>query len=267
MQVKPIITLTTDFGYSDPLAGIVKGIILGIDPEARIVDISHGITKYGVKEAALAIGISYKHFPPRTIHVVVVDPGVGSERRPIIVETENYYFVGPDNGVFSVVYNENRDCRVFHLTADHYFMRRRSATFHGRDIFAPVAAWLSAGTSASKFGDSIPDYVRLSLPSPSVSTNTTVEGEVIYVDHFGNAITNISAAEIDRLCSTNPQGTLKIILKDRHLPFVRHYREAGDKGPHALIDSLDCLELFVYEGNASSEHDIKVGDIVKVSKD
>lgn len=264
MQAKPIITLTTDFGYSDPLAGIMKGVIAGINPEARIVDITHGIGAYSIKEAALVIGMSYKHFPPKTIHVVVIDPGVGSERRPILVETDNYYFVGPDNGVFSFVYNENKDCSVLHLTADHYFLRRRSATFHGRDIFAPVAAWLSTGVSASKFGESITDYSRLSLPFPSMTTNTTLAGEVIYVDHFGNAITNISIAEIDMLRSANPNRALKITLKDRHIPFVRYYREAGNKGLYALIDSMDYLEIFVYMGDAASEFDIKVGDAVRV---
>lgn len=264
MQVKPIITLTTDFGYSDPLVGIVKGVILGINHEARIVDIAHGIVKYDVKAAAFAIGISYKHFPPNTIHVVVVDPGVGSERRPILVETGSYQFVGPDNGVFSVVYNENKDCSVSHLTADHYFLRRRGATFHGRDIFAPVAAWLSTGVSPSKFGENITDYASLSLPFPSMTTNTTLEGEVIYVDHFGNAITNISIAEIDMLSSANPGGILKITLKGRRIPFVRYYREAVNKGLYALIDSMDYLEIFAYMGDAASEYGIKVGDAVMV---
>lgn len=264
MQNIPIITLTTDFGYKDPLSGIVKGVILGINPAVNIVDITHGISKYNVREAALTIGISYRQFPPRTIHIVVADPGVGSERRPILVNTENYYFIGPDNGVFSIVYNENKRCEVLHLTAEHYFVRDRGVTFHGRDIFAPVAAWLSKGIIISNFGERITNYVEIPFPGPSMPTKATLEGEVINIDHFGNAITNIRARDLNLLRNAESKGPLRIVSKGRWVPLKTYYSQATDKGLYALINSMDYLELFVYKGDASSEFDIKVGDKVGV---
>jgi S-adenosylmethionine hydrolase len=261
---KPIITLTTDFGYRDPLSGIMKGVILSINPDANVVDITHGIGKYNVREAALTIGISYRQFPPRTIHVVVADPGVGSARRPIMVVTENYYLIGPDNGVFSVVYNESKRCEVRHLTAEHYFNRERSATFHARDIFAPVAAWLSKGIISSNFGDPVKDFVRLPLPVPAMPTKTALEGEVIHIDHFGNAITNIRVEDVALLRSAKPDGMIRIVTKGMEVPLKQYYSQVEDKGLYALINSMDRLELFVYRGNASKQFEIKVGDTLGV---
>ncbi|MCL5024254.1 MAG: SAM-dependent chlorinase/fluorinase [Nitrospirae bacterium] len=261
---KPIITLTTDFGYRDPLSGIVKGVILNINPDVNLVDITHGIGKYNVREAALMIGMSYRLFPSRTIHVVVADPGVGSERRPLMVITENHYFVGPDNGVFSVVYYENERCEVLHLTADHYFKRKQSATFHARDVFAPVAAWLSKGVLAPNFGTPITDYVKLPFPVPSMPTKTALEGQVIHVDHFGNAITNIRAEDLEMLRNVRPEGTLKVVMKGMQLAMKEYYSQAGDKELYALVNSMDRLELFVYRGNASRDFEIKVGDTLGV---
>ncbi len=261
---KPIITLTTDFGYKDPLSGILKGVILSINPDANVVDITHGISKYDVREAALTIGISYRQFPHRTIHVVVADPGVGSSRRPIMVITENYYLIGPDNGVFSMIYNESERCEVLHLTAEHYFNRTRSATFHGRDIFAPVAAWLSKGIISSNFGEPVADFVKLPFPAPSMPTKTALEGEVIQIDHFGNAITNIRPEDLNALRSANPDGTIRIVTKGVQVPLKEYYSQAEDKGLYALINSIDHLELFVYRGNAAKQFELRVGDTLGV---
>jgi S-adenosylmethionine hydrolase len=261
---KPIITLTTDFGYEDPLSGIVKGAIFSINPDANVVDITHGIDKYNVREAALTIGMSYRQFPAMTIHVVVADPGVGSTRRPIMVVTENYYFIGPDNGIFSVVYNECERCEVLHITADHYFNRERGTTFHARDIFAPVAAWLSKGITPSKFGNPITDFVKLLLPVPSMPTKTALEGEVIQIDHFGNAITNIRSEDLNLLRSAKPDRGIRIVTKGVQIPLKEYYSQANDEGLYALINSMDYLELFVYRGNASKDFKIKVGDTLGV---
>ncbi len=263
MKVIPIITLATDFGYRDPLTGIVKGVILGINPEANIVDITHGISKYNVREAALTIGMSYRQFPPRTIHVAVTDPGVGSSRRPILVVTENYYFVGPDNGIFSVIYSESERFQVIHVTADHYFLRKKSATFHARDIFGPVAAWLSKGVVASNFGEPVNDYARFAFPVPNMPTKTTVEGEVIHIDHFGNAITNIKSENLRLLLGEKP-GNLRIVAKGRQIEMKKYYSEAEDRDLYALINSMDLLELFVYRGNAAKQYELKVGDTLGV---
>ena len=264
MADNPIITLTTDFGYRDPLAGIMKGVILSINPDVNVVDITHGITKYHVREAALTIGMSYHEFPSGAIHVVVTDPGVGSERRPIMVVTENYYFIGPDNGVFSIVYSESERCEVLHLTADHYFMRDKSMTFHGRDIFAPVASWLSKGVTSSKFGDPVSDFVKISFPVPSMPTKTTLEGEVIHIDHFGNAITNIKVQDLKLLRSASDKGVVRIVAKGKEIPFREYYSQAEDKGLYALINSMNYLELFIYRGDAASEFNIRVGDTLGV---
>jgi S-adenosyl-L-methionine hydrolase (adenosine-forming) len=262
MQHIPIITLTTDFGSKDPLGGIMKGVILGINPAVRIIDLTHEVSTFNVREAALVIGMSYKQFPQHTIHVVVTDPGVGSQRKPITVKTEHYSLIGPDNGVFSLIYNENEQYRVIHLTEEHYFLRERSTTFDGRDIFAPVAAWLSKGIDVSRFGEEITEYVRLPFPSPSMPTRTTLEGEVILIDHFGNAITNIRTDDISMLRSTMSQGTLWIIMKGKRISLKQYYSQAEDKGLHALENSMGYLEIFVYRGNASAEFNIKVGDTI-----
>ncbi len=264
MENNPIITLTTDFGYREPFSGILKGVVLGINPSAVIIDITHGIEKFNIREAALTIGFSYRHFPSRTIHVVVTDPGVGSGRRPILVVTGDYFFVGPDNGIFSPVYDESERCEVFHLTAEHYFLRGRSATFHARDIFAPVAAWLSKGLNPSFFGEPITDYMKLSFPVPSMPTKTCLKGEVIHTDHFGNAITNIGAGDLNLLLAEKPDGALEIVSKDMRIPLKKFYREAEGQGLCALMNSIDRLELFVYKKDASSEFDIKIGDAVEV---
>jgi hypothetical protein len=264
MQPNPIITLTTDFGVKDPFVGIMKGIMLNINPSVNIVDITHNISPQNIMEAAITIGMSFEYFPHKTIHVVVVDPGVGSIRRPIIVLTDYYCFIGPDNGVFSQIYNVKHEILlVTHITSEHYFIKE-SSTFHGRDIFAPVAAWLSKGIDIIKFGDLITDYVSIPIPSPTVSERNIIEGEVIYIDRFGNAITNIKTQKIEDLYGNNPQGRLKVIVKGKEMPVKNHYSETEGKGLYSLINSFDCLELFVYRGSASSDFGITIGEKVSV---
>ncbi|MBI3378016.1 MAG: SAM-dependent chlorinase/fluorinase [Nitrospirae bacterium] len=265
MQNNPIITLTSDFGYKDPFVGMMKGVILSINPLAKIIDITHGISPHNIKEAALTIGMSHSFFPPKTVHVVVVDPGVGSSRRPILVITDHAYFIGPDNGVFSLIYNsKNETLKVIHLTSEHYFMPDKGPTFHGRDIFSPAAAWLTKGIESVNFGEAITDYVTLHFPSASRPEEKAVEGEVIYIDRFGNAITNIKALDLNMLYGINPEGKIKIIVKERHTELRSHYSQVPDKGLYALVNSTEYLELFTYKGNASSVFDIKVGDVVRV---
>ncbi len=262
---RAIITLTTDFGYRDPLVGMMKGIILGINPDVNIVDISHGIEKYNIKEAAITIGMSFRLFPSRTIHVVVTDPGVGSMRRPILVATEDYYFIGPDNGVFSMVYNEAERIEVIHLTAEHYFLPDRSMTFHGRDIFAPVAAWLSKGVMITNFGEPVSDYTTIHIPKPSMPVKNAIEGEIIYIDHFGNAISNIRYSDLAPFMDQDSDNKgLRIVMKGKQIGIKDYYAQAEDKELYALLNSMNYLELFVYRGDASKEHDIKVGDRIGV---
>lgn len=265
MQYNPVITLTSDFGRKDPFVGIMKGVILNINPLVNIVDITHEISPQNILEAAITIEMSFETFPYKTIHVVVVDPGVGSVRRPIIVITDHYSFIGPDNGVFSQICRlQNETLSVVHITSEHYFMPGRSSTFHGRDIFAPVAAWLSRGIDSSKFGDPISDYVSLNVPVPVIHEENIVEGEVIYIDRFGNAATNIKAQTIEDTLQDKTGRSLRILVKGKEIPFKNYYAEAGEQGLYSLINSFGYIELFVYKGNASSQFDINVGEKVVV---
>ena len=265
MEHSPLITLTSDFGYRDPFVGIMKGVILSINPSANIIDITHGISPQNIMEAAFAIETSFASFPHKTIHVVVVDPGVGSVRRPILVTTDYHYFIGPDNGVFSRIYNSRHETlSVIHITAEHYFLPGRSSTFHGRDVFAPIAAWLSKGINVMNFGDPITDYVNIRLPAPVMSKENTIEGEVIYVDIFGNTITNIQTQQINELRAIKPGGKMKVVVKGEDVAVKKYYSQAEDKSLYSLINSFGYLELFVRNSSASSDFGITVGDKVSV---
>ncbi len=264
MQDNPLITLMTDFGYKEPFVGVMKGVILKINPRVEIVDLTHGITPQNIREAAFAIGTSYKFFPDDTIHVVVVDPGVGSGRRPIIVSTNHHFFIGPDNGAFSYIYRVSQEKpEVIHIKAEHYFLSSKSPTFQGRDVFCPVAAWFSKGVAISKFGDPVTDYQQIELPFPSLSTTGALKGEVIHIDRFGNAITNITKSDIESLCGSGPTPC-RTMLKGREIPFKRHYAEGEEGKLCSLVNSSEFLEFFIYARNAAAEYNITVGDAVEI---
>lgn len=260
-----LITLTTDFGYKDPFVGIMKGVIIGLNPSARIVDITHGITPHNIQETALTIVEIYPYFPANTIHVVVVDPGVGGPRRPILVEAGNQYFIGPDNGIFSLIYKANLDVmEVVHLNAEHYFMDARGSTFHGRDVFAPVAGWLSKGISIDKLGDRIKEYATIEIPSSFIEGREAF-GEVLYLDHFGNAITNIKRDVIETLLNAGPAGKIEIDIQGRKAELKSYYSHALSGTLSSVINSGGFVEVFLFEGNASEMFGIKPGDKVKAS--
>src|SRR5271169_1125677 len=196
MSESRIVTFTTDFGLSDPFVGIMHGVVLNIHPETSIVDISHAVASYDVFDGAWTIAQAYRFFPPRTVHVVVVDPGVGGTRRAIIVETEDYVFIAPDNGVLSLVEMREPKFTVRHVTAERYFLQPVSRTFHGRDVFSPVAGWLSKGVAPADFGPEITDYVRLPFPAVEHISTNEVRGGIVKVDKFGNLITNLSELDV-----------------------------------------------------------------------
>jgi S-adenosylmethionine hydrolase len=263
--IRPLITLTSDFGTKDPFVGQMKGVILNTNPDVEMVDITHNISPHNIREGAVLTGLSYEYFPVRTIHLVVVDPGVGSRRRPIIVATQNHYFVGPDNGLFSMVYKKEKDFfSVTHITAEHYFLKKDSATFHGRDVFAPVAGWLSKGIPVSHFGAEIDDFMNIHLPEPGRPSRNTIEGEVMYIDRFGNAITNISSDLLRD--SLNGGERLRIVLKGNVVSFRNCYSEVEDKDLYCLINSCGLLEFFIFRGNAAESFGIRIGDIVGIIK-
>lgn len=262
MEPRPLISLTTDFGCKDPFVAIMKGVILNINPSVRIVDITHDISPQNILEAAFALEMSYRSFPHNTIHVAVVDPGVGSERRPLLVVAAHHYFIGPDNGVFSRIYNSSERLEVIHITADHYFLPQRSSTFHGRDVFAPVAAWMSKGIDISKFGDPVSDYVTIPVPKPVVTDENRIDGEIIHIDRFGNLITNIDAQNIltGKRLDINPN----VVIKGMEVSLKKYYSEGEEKRLYFLINSFGYLELFVNRGNASADFDITIGEKVRV---
>jgi S-adenosyl-L-methionine hydrolase (adenosine-forming) len=186
---RPLITLTTDFGFSDHFVGVMKGVILGIQPLAQVIDISHGVQPYDIASGAFTIAQAYRYFPKRTIHVVVVDPGVGSARRPLLAEMAGQYFVAPDNGVLSMVFAREKP-RVRHITNERYFLHPVSRTFHGRDVFSPVAAHVAAGVTPAQFGKRIEDYICASFDKPTHTGKHTWTGAILKSDHFGNLATN-----------------------------------------------------------------------------
>lgn len=186
---KPILTLTTDFGTADHFVGVMKGVILGICPAASIVDISHEVKPFEISQGAFLVAQAWRYFPPKTVHVAVVDPGVGTARRPILVEAHGQYFIGPDNGVLAMVYTDAPH-KAREITAEKYFLQPPSRTFHGRDIFAPAAAHLARGARPSSFGPPIEDHLKIAFAEPQRIARRVWCGTVLHADRFGNLITN-----------------------------------------------------------------------------
>jgi S-adenosyl-L-methionine hydrolase (adenosine-forming) len=188
-SAKPIVTLTTDFGTSEHFVGVMKGVILGICPAASIVDITHEVQPFEIAHGAFVIAQAWRWFPPKTVHVAVVDPGVGTSRRPILVEAHGHYFIGPDNGLLAMVYT-GQPHKAREITAEKYFLQPQSRTFHGRDIFAPAAAHLARGVRPSSFGKPIEDHLKISFAEPQRVARRVWCGTVLHTDRFGNLITN-----------------------------------------------------------------------------
>ena len=243
MANRPVVTLTTDFGLNDHFVGTMKGVILNIAPDAEIVDICHSVQAFDVLDGALAIAQAYKYFPVGTIHVVVVDPGVGTARRPIILSTEREYFVAPDNGVLSMIYAREERLRVRHVTEEHYFIRPVSQTFHARDVFSPVAGWLAKGVDSAKFGEEISDYVKFQAPKPKPVDGNTLRGVVLKVDRFGNLVTNFTPQDVPALFKS-PTPTFKIVVGKREVTEINStYSEGSPNEVFAILGSMGYLEI------------------------
>jgi S-adenosylmethionine hydrolase len=248
---RPIITLTTDFGSSDHFVGAMKGVILDILPEARIVDICHSVQAFDVLDGALTISQAYSYFPNRTIHVVIVDPGVGTARRPILASSDKYHFVAPDNGVLSLVYAREPRMHVRHITSEHYFLQPVSNTFHGRDIFAPVAAYLAKEVDSLKFGDEVEDYVRFSAPKPKAVDQNRVRGVVLKVDRFGNLITNITPQDVPMLFAAEGKA-FKIVVGNCEITEIHSaYAEGAPGEVMGVLGSMGFLEIAANRGAAA----------------
>jgi S-adenosylmethionine hydrolase len=256
-----LITLTTDFGYHDSFVGVMKGVILRINAQARIVDLTHGIPRHNIGAAALMLRHAVAYFPDATIHVAVVDPGVGSQRRPLLLQTEKRYLIGPDNGVLTLALERKEPNYAVCLSNPSYHLKPSSGTFHGRDVFSPVAAYLSLGIPPSAFGEPVEEFVRLPWAKTRKFSHG-IEGEVIHVDGFGNLFTNIEERDFAEL----PRDRLTISLGAISISGLLTSYNAVCEGDYvAVINSWGVLEIAVYKGSAQERADAKVGDRIQVT--
>jgi S-adenosyl-L-methionine hydrolase (adenosine-forming) len=243
----PVVALLTDFGLVDPYVGAMKGAILTVCPEATLVDVTHGIAPHDVAQGALALDAAYRHFPSGTVFVAVVDPGVGSQRRPLALSAGQWLFVGPDNGLFTLVLEEHQRARV-HLLANPVLYREPvSAVFHGRDLFGPAAGRLALGLPIEQTGPVVADPVRLALPKKR-RRKDGLEAVVLHVDHFGTLVTNLVEADLAELGSS----PLEVLVGNRSLPLVRAYSDVPKGEPCALFGSSGRLEVAVNRGRADA---------------
>jgi S-adenosylmethionine hydrolase len=259
------IALLTDFGYRDHYVGVMKGVIATIAPNARVIDITHGIAPQSVLAGAIALQQSWRFFAKHTVFLAIVDPGVGTERKPIAVETHaGARFVGPDNGLLSLAAREAGISRIVELRASKYRLSNVSATFHGRDIFAPAAAWLSTGTSIKSLGPAMKQIRQLRIPSPT-QRGKTIEGTVIYVDGFGNLVTNIDRATLDSFAASFRAVRLLVrIGEGAPMEIFQAYAGAPTGAPLAVLGSFGLLEIAVRDGSAASFFGLGEGAPVKV---
>jgi S-adenosylmethionine hydrolase len=245
-----LVTFTTDFGASDHYVGAMKGVILKLNPQAQIVDISNAVNSYDILDGALTIAQVYNYFPADTIHMVIVDPGVGTARRPLLVTTDKHKFIAPDNGVLSLVYEREERLSVRHITSEHYFLSPLSQTFHGRDIFAPCAGWLSKGVETSKFGEEITDFARFGAPKPKPASAQILKGVVLKADKFGNLITNFTAKEVPAMFEATAP-TFKILVNNKEVTSMRTaYAHGMHNEVFAIVGSMGYLELASNRGSA-----------------
>jgi S-adenosyl-L-methionine hydrolase (adenosine-forming) len=244
---KPILTLTTDFGLTDHYVGAMKGVILGICPQAQLIDISHQVSPFEISEGAYLIAQAYGCFPKKGVHVVVVDPGVGSARRPILLEAAGQYFVAPDNGVLSMVYAREKH-KVRLISNEKLYRHPVSRTFHGRDIFSPVAAHIAAGVPPSRAGKLIDDFLRPVFQKPQRTGKRTWSGRILKIDHFGNIITNFHVDDFPNLEKQN----FAMQLGPRQVGIlVRNYSESGPGEIFLIVGSSGYLEVSVNQGSAA----------------
>ncbi|MEW6518531.1 MAG: SAM-dependent chlorinase/fluorinase [Thermodesulfobacteriota bacterium] len=262
--MRPLITLTTDFGLSDEYAGVMKGVIASRCPAATIIDLTHGIRPQDVRQAARVLAAACRYFPANTIHAVVVDPGVGGKRRIILLEAAGQLFLAPDNGVLTLLLPQAG--RVYEVSNSELFLQPVSHTFHGRDIFAPVAAHLACGFAPHSTGPEIDRQalITLALPVPALTGNT-LQGTVIDIDRFGNLITNIDRETAARFCAGAwPHLQVKVGALAIH-GVATAYSAVAPGSPVALFGSRDLLEIGIYQGNASEKLHVWLDSTVSLS--
>jgi len=260
--MKRIVTLLTDFGTSDYFVAAMKGVILTRNPEVTLIDITHEIKPQDVRAGAFTLSCCYHDFPSGTIHLAVIDPGVGSERRAILVESKHYFFVGPDNGLFSFVFDRDSHACARHVTKSGYFRPNRSATFHGRDLFAPVAACLSLGVPPEKFGALINDPVRLDLADMQMSAHGAIQGSIIHIDRFGNCVTSFQWEKLKE--QLNASRFWLQIGKTEITDLVPNYAVGSSTLPFLIIGSAGFIEISVRDGSAAKALGVAAGNRVVI---
>jgi S-adenosylmethionine hydrolase len=255
-----MITLTTDFGLKDTYVAEMKGAVLTINPKATIVDLSHGVNKFDVRVGAFMLASATPYFPEGTVHLAVIDPGVGTERRAIVVQTKRSFFVGPDNGVLMLAAKKEGVKQIHQLTNPKFMLPQVSSTFHGRDIFAPAAAYLDQGVQAKEFGPEITDVATPKFAVVEHGDDVLV-GEVLNVDGFGNVITNISREEV----SGFKEAQINLHYVSLRLPLAKTYAQAKSQEPTALIGSHGFLELAVNQGSFADKYRVNAGARIEVT--
>ena len=257
-----MITLTSDFGLKDPYVAEMKGVILSINPQATIIDVTHNVDKFNIRIGAFMLASAAPYFPKDTIHLVVIDPGVGTERRAILIQTKQCFFVGPNNGILMLAAKNQGIEHFYEISNPKFMLPKVSSTFHGRDLFAPAAAHLDKGIKPSEFGPEITEVVTPKFPSVE-RRNSSLIGEVWHIDDFGNIITNICQNDLpqNRLVNVKLPGVLQ------NLSFGKTYAQAKHHEPLVLIGSHGFLEIAINQGKASEKFHAKAGDKIEVSTD
>ena len=249
------IVLLSDFGHKDPWVGQMKCIIYQQNPDAKIIDLCHDLPSHDILSAGFALYRALKDFPIYSVFLAVVDPSVGGKRRPILVVTEDHFFVGPDNGIFSFIYQTENVRQVLNITSTHYFRQPVSNTFHGRDVFAPVAAWLAEGIEPFKFGDPIQDYIKLPIPAEAIKDDR-IRGAICGMDRFGNLITNIRFATIKEFAAKVKSNNFAVALQGKEIRLVGGGYE--QKLPvFAILNSSNLIEIACPSASASDYLKIK----------
>jgi len=263
MRARPLVTLLTDFGARDPFVGAMKGVILGLCRDATIVDLCHEVPAYDIAGGSFLLSTGTSAFPAGTIHVAVVDPGVGSARRPILAELDDQVFVAPDNGLLSYVVASAERRRLRHLAARQYWRPSISPSFHGRDIFAPVAGHLAAGVAPERFGPEIDDPLCLEIARPAKDPAGSLRGTVVWVDRFGNCITNVSRRDLDAFTSITTGGGIRVHVGGRPLGvLVDHFAGVTPGQTGAILGSTGYVELFCNQGDLARQWRLGRGDPV-----
>lgn len=263
MYSNGIVTLTTDFGLSDPYAGIMRGAVLSTNPRATVVDITHGIPAHDIMTAAFTFANAYGFFPAGTVHAAVVDPGVGGVRKNIAVMTDRYFFVGPDNGILSIALAREGTVGIREIANPAFIRDIISNTFHGRDVFAPCAGMLSAGSAFENIGPLLTDYRKLTYPQPVIERDT-LTGEVLVIDSFGNMVTNITETQFHTFIGSRSFEVY--FASERFTRLASNYEEVPAGKPLAIIGSTGHLELSMSSGNAAEYFMSAAGSVISVRR-